>query len=221
MATFLRFWGMGAQASLHLRTSKNRAWAQLNLGLGPASDLRPGAPTWAGEPGGGPGSQDHHHPPPPHPPRRPRRRGPAQRARDTARREAWWARRQEALAPAPPALHEVPPPPPSTPTPSAPSPSPSTTSSDPTTRPTQLITTLPPAPQVWSSDSLQEGVGVRLSRAPTIPQLDGSVVSPAPPAPPASPAPYTKITTPPPPRYVPPYRRNEVRGLWTDYIDDI
>ena len=79
------------------------------------------------------------------------------------------------------------------------------------------ITTLPPSPQEWSSDSLQQGVGVRLSRAPTIPQLDGAVVSPAPPA---SPAPSTTNTTTPPPRYVPPYRRNELQGLWTDYVDD-
>ena len=79
------------------------------------------------------------------------------------------------------------------------------------------ITTLPPAPQAWSSDSLQEGVGVRLSRAPTIPQLDGAGVSPAPPAPSA---PSNTNTTPPPPRYVPPYRRNEAKGLWTEYVDD-
>ena len=119
-------------------------------------------------------------------------------------------------------------PPPSTPPPTTPpSPSPSPSSANSTTHNTLLITTLPPAPQEWSSDSLQEGVGVRLSRAPTIPQLDGGGVSPAPSAPsapsapPAPSAPSTIYTTPLAPRYVPPYRRNEIQGLWTDYVDEI
>ena len=41
-------------------------------------------------------------------------------------------------------------------------------------------------------------------------QLDGVVNSPAP-----------STTKPPPPRYIPPYRRNKVQGLWTDYVDDL
>ena len=110
LATFHRFWASGAQASLHLHTCEYQARAQLNLGLGPAAQPRPGAPAWAGE-RGGPGRQDRRPQPPqvppqppPQPPRPPRRRGPAARRRDERRREEWRARRQEpGLAAAPPA----------------------------------------------------------------------------------------------------------------------
>ena len=217
-AEFLGCWVAGGEASLSLSTLGGKLTFTTTNSLG-----RPEAPL-------------HPTPTPPHPAGRRRpNRGPSKRARDNLRA----ARHQAARAPSTPSSpspsstsmapveEEVPsslpppsspspplsPPTPSTPTPSAPSPS--TTSTDPTTHPTQLITTLPPAPQEWTSDSLQLGVGVRLVRPPRIPQLDGAVASPAPSAP------STTNTTPPPPRYVPPYRRNEAQGLWTDYVDDI
>ena len=170
--TFIRLWSSGAPASLHLYTMNRHLRAQFNLGLGPALHPRPGAPRQDG-----PGLQDaqhpHHPPQDVQPPRRPRRRGPAARRRDLARREAWWARRQATLAPAPPATNLTSAPlesqeeeTPCTPPPSTP---------DPEGR--RIITSLSPVPQDWESNTLQEGVGVRLTRASSIPQLDGVVDS--------------------------------------------
>ena len=108
--TFTRVWGVGGEASLSLNTRGGQLRAQLSLGLGPPSHLRPGAPER-----GGPGPQDrqhhhdlhqHHHHPPGHPGGARRRQAPADRRRDAARRARYVAARaardQEA-APATPA----------------------------------------------------------------------------------------------------------------------
>ena len=84
--TFTRVWGAGGQATLHLHTPDGRSGATLNIELGPPATPRPGAPVVQEErPGPNHGPQHHDHPRQ----QRPRRRGPADRARDVARCTAW------------------------------------------------------------------------------------------------------------------------------------
>ena len=97
LATFLRCWGAGRQATFHLDTRGGEAWAQLGLGLGPPGAPRPGAPA---------GPHQHRHKHPHHPPGAPggeaarpaRHRPPSDHRRSAARRAQFLAGREAAAS---------------------------------------------------------------------------------------------------------------------------
>ena len=199
LGEFMAVWRMGGDASIHLSTSRGLLSMSSNMLLGnPGAHFPP--PTM---PPYSPPSP----PPSPPPTRRPRNRGPARRERDRQRAARFQARR----------------PPPTTP-PASPSTPPSTApvgaTSTPATAPVappflpppattappapgeagqQPDTDLPPAPQDWESTTLPQGVGVRLTRAPSIPQLDGAAEAPSTPSTPSSSPRSTTTTTSLPP----------------------
>ena len=160
LGEFLSVWRMGGNATLHLSTTGGTVKIGYNLHLGHPDSPFPLFPP----------------PSPPPSPHRPRHKGPAKRERDRQRAARHQAGRP---APAPPSSPPGAPsttPPASTPSPAAPvgpsSPSTPAPAPTPPAPPApggagrKRITTLPP-------DTLHQGVGVRCTRTPTIPQLDG------------------------------------------------
>lgn len=155
VADFLGCWEVQGEATLSLTTKDGNTTLAFTTSLGHHdTPLRPAAAPAA--------------PPAPPTPCRRRRRGPARQERDRAR----VARHQATLALRRDQENQV-----------RNNPTPSETGEEgggeeESTHPPPSglpDTTLPPSTaQEWSSDTLGEGVGVRLTRTPTIPQFDGA-----------------------------------------------